>query len=62
MILLKGLILVVFSKGLDNKLKQSIDLAFKRIKEFHTRQKFLPFKFNTVCLGELNCSELKSTD
>ena len=33
------------SKKIDTKLKKSIDLAFKRIKEFHSKQKFTSFTF-----------------
>ena len=28
------------SKGIDKKLKKSIDLAYRRIKQFHSKQKF----------------------
>jgi len=33
------------SKKIDFKVKKSIDLAFNRIKKFHSKQKFLPFTF-----------------
>ena len=33
------------SKKIDFKVKKSIDLAYKRIKKFHSMQKFLPFTF-----------------
>ena len=33
------------SKKTDSKTKQSIDLAFNRIKKFHSKQKFLSFTF-----------------
>ena len=33
------------SKKIDKKLKKSIDIAFKRIKLFHSKQKFLPFNY-----------------
>ena len=33
------------SKKVDKKLKKSIDIAFKRIKYFHTKQKFSSFKY-----------------
>ncbi len=33
------------SKKIDKKLKRSIDIAFKRIKLFHSKQKFLPFNY-----------------
>jgi len=32
------------ASSLDSSLKKSIDLAFKRIKNFHIKQKNLPFK------------------
>ena len=31
-------------KKIDKQVKRSIDLAFNRIKKFHSKQKFLPFK------------------
>ena len=34
------------SKKLDSRLKNSIDLAFNRIKRFHSQQKFYPFNYN----------------
>ena len=33
------------SKKIDIKIKQAIDLAYNRIKKFHSKQKFLSFKF-----------------
>ena len=33
------------AKKLDKKIKQSIDLAYNRIKKFHSEQKFFPFSF-----------------
>ena len=33
------------SKKIDKKLKSAIDLAYNRIKKFHSKQKFLSFKF-----------------
>ena len=33
------------SKKIDQKTKKSIDLAFKRIKNFHSKQKFISFTF-----------------
>ena len=41
------------SKKIDKKLKRSIDLAFSRIKLFHSKQKFLPFKFKDNYKNEL---------
>ena len=32
------------SRKTDARLKKSIDLAFNRIKKFHEKQKFIPFK------------------
>jgi len=36
------------------KLKKSIDIAFKRIKNFHIKQKTLPFKFKDRYKNELS--------
>ena len=41
------------SKKIDNKLKKSIDTAFRRIKKFHTKQKFSSFKFKDEFNNEL---------
>ena len=41
------------SKKIDNKLKKSIDTAFRRIKKFHTKQKFSSFKFKDKFNNEL---------
>ena len=35
------------SKKIDNNLKKSIDIAFTRIKYFHSKQKFSSFKFSS---------------
>ena len=42
------------SKNLEIGLKQSIDLAFRRIKKFHLKQKFAPFKFKDEFKNELS--------
>tara|TARA_Y100000816_G_scaffold290334_1_gene278758 strand:+ start:851 stop:2149 length:1299 start_codon:yes stop_codon:yes gene_type:complete len=42
------------SKNLDKKIKKAIDLAFNRIKKFHTKQKFLAFKFKDKYKNELS--------
>ena len=42
------------SKNLEIRLKQSIDLAFRRIKKFHLKQKFAPFKFKDEFKNELS--------
>ena len=41
------------SKKIDKKLKKSIDTAFRRIKKFHTKQKFSSFKFKDEFNNEL---------
>ena len=41
------------SKKLDKKLQRSIDIAFSRIKLFHSKQKFIPFKFKDNYKNEL---------
>ena len=41
------------SKKVDKKLKRSIDLAFSRIKLFHSKQKFSSFKFKDNYKNEL---------
>ena len=41
-------------KKVDRKLKNSIDIAFKRIKKFHDKQKFYPFKFKDQYKNELS--------
>ena len=42
------------SKKIDIKLKRSIDLAFIRIKKFHTKQKFSTFKYKDNFQNELS--------
>ena len=42
------------SKNTDKKIKRAIDLAFKRIKEFHLKQKFSSFKFRDKYNNELS--------
>ena len=42
------------SKKTDKKIKKSIDLAFKRIKKFHSKQKFLSFNFKDKYKNELS--------
>ena len=42
------------AKKIDKKLKRSIDLAFNRIKIFHKKQKFIPFKFKDKFNNELS--------
>ncbi len=41
------------SKKIDKKLKKSIDIAFSRIKLFHSKQKFIQFKFKDSYKNEL---------
>ncbi len=41
------------SKNVDKKLKKSIDLAYLRIKKFHSKQKISPFKFRDQYNNEL---------
>ena len=42
------------SKKTDKKIKQAIDLAYERIKKFHSKQKFLSFKFKDKYNNELS--------
>ena len=42
------------SKSIDKKLKNSIDLAFKRIKLFHSKQKFSSFKYKDKYQNEIS--------
>ena len=42
------------SKKIDIKIKQAIDLAYNRIKKFHSKQKFLSFKFKDKYKNELS--------
>ena len=41
-------------KKIDSKIKQSIDLAFNRIKKFHSKQKFLSFSLKDKYKNELS--------
>ena len=42
------------AKKTENKIKKSIDLAFNRIKLFHSKQKFLPFNLKDKYKNELS--------
>ena len=42
------------SKKTDKRIKQAIDLAYDRIKKFHSRQKFSSFKFKDKYKNELS--------
>ena len=42
------------SKKTDKKIKRAIDLAYSRIKKFHTKQKILSFKFKDKYKNELS--------
>jgi len=42
------------AKKVDKKLKKSIDIAFERIKKFHSKQKILPIKFKDRYNNELS--------
>ncbi len=42
------------SRAVDKKLKNSIDLAFKRIKFFHSKQKFSSFKYKDKFRNEVS--------
>ena len=42
------------SKKIDKNLKRSIDIAFKRIKFFHSKQKFLSFNYKDSYKNELS--------
>ena len=44
----------LISKRVDSKLKNSIDVALTRIKKFHLKQKFIPFKFRDKYGNELS--------
>ncbi len=44
------------SKRVDKKLKKSIDIAFQRIKQFHSRQKNKPYKYHDKFKNELSYS------
>ena len=41
------------SKKIDKKLKNSIDVAFKRIKKFHSKQRYSSFKYKDKFKNEL---------
>ena len=41
------------SKKIDRKLKKSIDIAYYRIKKFHSKQKFSSFKYKDLFKNEL---------
>ena len=42
------------AKKIDKKIKKSIDLAFNRIKKFHSKQKFLPFNLEDKYKNKLS--------
>jgi len=42
------------SKKIDGKIKRAIDLAFSRIKKFHSKQKYSSFKFKDKYKNELS--------
>ena len=42
------------SKKIDKKLKNSIDIAFKRIKQFHSKQRIKSFKYQDKFKNELS--------
>ena len=42
------------TKTTDKKIKKAIDLAYERIKKFHSKQKFLSFKFKDKFKNELS--------
>ena len=42
------------TKKTDKKIKKAIDLAYERIKKFHSKQKFLSFKFKDKFKNELS--------
>ena len=44
----------ILSKRIDKKIKQAIDLAYNRIKSFHSKQKFLSFKIKDKYKNELS--------
>ena len=41
------------SKNIDKNLKNSIDIAFERIKKFHLKQKFISFKYKDAYKNEI---------
>jgi len=42
------------TNNIDEKLKKSIDIAYERVKNFHKKQKFLPFKIKDKYRNELS--------
>ena len=42
------------SKGIDKELKKAIDIAYVRIKKFHSKQKFLPFRYKDKFKNDLS--------
>ena len=44
----------IISKKIDKNLKNSIDIAFKRIKQFHSKQKFSSFRYKDKYKNELS--------
>ena len=42
------------SKKTDKKIRKSIDLAYERIKKFHSKQKILSFKYKDIYKNELS--------
>ena len=46
--------IIRISKNIDKELKKSIDLAFTRIKRFHSKQKFSSFKYKDSFQNELS--------
>ena len=44
----------MISKKIDKNLKNSIDIAFKRIKQFHAKQKFSSFRYKDKYKNELS--------
>ena len=44
----------MISKKIDKNLKNSIDIAFKRIKQFHSKQKFSSFRYKDKYKNELS--------
>ncbi len=44
----------IIAKKTDKKIKQAIDLAYNRIKKFHSKQKFFSYKFKDKYKNELS--------
>ena len=44
----------IIAKKTDKKIKQAIDLAYNRIKKFHSKQKFSSYKFKDKYKNELS--------